>query len=106
MLFRNKKKEFQALQKHQVRLRGILNDLLALADETDQQSKYIGGTLDPAWSAQLRSVCNELVQLGHELEELDRLVDNKRIDEGRVAVLDFCRKADEIAKALKSIRKP
>jgi hypothetical protein len=100
----NRKEQLEELRRYHERLRSVVSDLLSQADEIDQHSRY-AGTADSLWAKQLRDACNELVRLGDELPRIEQLLQEKKVKEGRDVILASCRKAEELAKRLRSIRR-
>lgn len=98
-----KRRQLVSLREYQERLRAVINELLARADEADQQSKYMG-VPNQAWSQELRTACTSLVKLGDDLPEIDRLLGEENVDESREIILESCRKAHKIAQQLQELR--
>jgi hypothetical protein len=98
----NKDEQLSLLRDHYDRLRTIIGELLAMADDRDQQQKYTGAK--PAeWSQSMREACSALVKLGDELPKIEKLLEEKKIGPGRNAILNCCRRAHEIWQRLRQI---
>jgi hypothetical protein len=100
---RRKQRQLATLREYQDRLRVIVNDLLAKADEADQQSKY-SGIPNEAWAQDLRVACSALVKLGDQLPEIEQLLEERNVAESRQVILEACRKAHDIGQKLKHLR--
>jgi hypothetical protein len=101
---RNRGRQLETLRQYHDRLRSVISDLLALVDEVDQQSKF-SGVPNEEWSAALKAACNDLVKLGDDLPEIERLLNENHVNESREVILQSCRKATDIAKQLHRIRR-
>jgi AcrR family transcriptional regulator len=98
-----KKRQLEMVHEYQERLRTIIMELLAKADEVDQQSKYLG-VPSTEWAEELRRACSDLVKLGDRLPEIERLIEEENIRGAREAVLESCRKAVQISRQLDHVR--
>ncbi|MFN8550945.1 MAG: hypothetical protein U0103_05600 [Candidatus Obscuribacterales bacterium] len=97
-------RELTDLQLYRKRLQVITNEMLVLANEMDQQSKFIPGSASQSWSKNLGIACDELVQLGETLPLIDQLLERKKIKAGREGILRSCRMAAKISRELHNIR--
>jgi hypothetical protein len=100
---RRTQRQLSALREYQERLRVIVNDLLARADEADQQSKY-SGVPNEAWAQDLRVACSALVKLGDQLPQIEQLLEERNVAESRQVILEACRKAHNIGQQLRRLR--
>ena len=91
------------MREYNERLKNVVSELLARADESDQQSKY-AGVQSEQWSQQLRNACTALVKLGDELPTIDRFLAEENVKAARETILDCCKTAAGIAVRLDSIR--
>ncbi len=97
-------RELTDLQLYRKRLQVVTNELLVLANEMDQQSKFMQNTVTPTWSKSLGIACDELVQLGETLPLIDQLLERKKVKAGREGILRSCRMAAKISRELHDIR--
>ncbi len=86
------------------RLQTVTSEMLAQANEMDQKSKYIQGSVSADWSKNLGIACDELVQLGETLPLIDQLLERKKIKAAREGITRSCRMASKISRELHDIR--
>ena len=91
----NRQEQLDLLRDQYHRLRTVVGELLALANDRDERHRYAGGQ-GAVWSEQMRQTCLALVKLGDELPKIDKLLEQKKIAEAREAILNACRRASEI----------
>lgn len=99
-----KQRQLATLHEYNSRLKSVVSELLARADEIDQQSKYTG-VPDAGWSQLLREACTDLVKLGDQLPVIDRFLSQEEVGAARKVILECCRKADGVSRQLEKIRR-
>ena len=91
----NSPEQLTQLRDQYHRLRTVVGELLALANDRDERHRYAGGD-GAAWNEQMRQTCLALVKLGDELPKIEKLLEQKKVAESRDAILNACRKAIDI----------
>ncbi|HEY9775646.1 MAG TPA: hypothetical protein V6C81_17920 [Planktothrix sp.] len=98
-----RRRRLEQIEEYHERLRSVISELLAKADEVDQQGKYLG-VPSAEWTHILRAACSELVKLGDDLPKIEKMLEEQDLNGARDTVLESCRKASKISRQLDSIR--
>lgn len=92
------------MEENYSRLQSAVSELLARADEADQESKYLRGRLSPELSRRLSQACTELVVLGDKVKLIEsRLSRDDAKGAGR-DILKNLSTANRLSAEIKQIR--
>lgn len=104
ILEERRKDQLHVLEKHHERLKLIVSDLLAKADEVDSSTKYLREKLDYETQQRLAETCRDLVLLGDVTKGIEEMLKTKRLSASRRALLHACELAAHDARKLRAIR--
>lgn len=96
--------QLHVLEKHHERLKLIVSDLLAKADEVDSSSKYLQDKLDHETQQRLAETCRDLVLLGDVTKGIEEMLKTKQLNASRRALLHACELAAHDARKLRAIK--
>jgi hypothetical protein len=96
--------QLRVLEKHHSRLKLIVGDLLAKADEVDSSSKYLQDQLDHETQQRLAETCRDLVLLGDVTKGIEEMLRTKQLSASRRALLHACEMAAHDARKLRAIK--
>jgi hypothetical protein len=91
--------ELETLQDFHVRLKNVTNDLLARANEMDQESKLLPDQ-PKEWSRTLGSTCSQLVILADQTKLIERYLNNREPRSVRQLLLGACTLAGKTGQQL------
>lgn len=96
--------QLRYLERHHARLKVIVGELLAKADEVDTSSKYIQDQLDDDTMLRLAETCSELVLLGDVTNSIEELIRARDFQAARKALLHACELAALDSRKLRAIK--
>jgi len=96
--------ELEALEGYYKRLKDVTSDLLAKANEMDQESKLLHKELSKDWSKTLGSTCSQLVTLADQTKMIERYLDKREPRPVRQLLFGACNLAGRSAKQLRWLR--
>lgn len=99
-----REQQFRVLERHHGRLKVIVGDLLAKADELDSSTKYLRNQLDDDTTLRLAETCRELVLLGDVTTGIEVLLKTKNVGAARRALLHACELAAMESRKLRAIK--
>lgn len=98
-----RKRELAHLHLNYARLKNLVSELLARANEADEQAAYMAVN-DSRRARKLRSICDELVLLSDTLPEIESLLAEERIKPSREAITRSVHAIEAIAKQIEEIQ--
>jgi len=99
-----RQRDLALLTEYRARLGPVLSELLANANDVDQQSKFIG-VPDSDWSNRLARICRTLIELSDSLKVIDGLLMAKDVKQAREVLLNSAREAAAAAQQLERMRR-
>lgn len=93
-------RQLSQMHSYNRRLKLIVSELLAKANDIDQESKYISQTPDHNWSQRLLASCSDLVVLGNSLHLIEHKLGEGNVKESRESILSSCRIAVRVSTEL------
>lgn len=99
-----REQQLRVLERHHERLKVIVGDLLAKADEVDSSTKYLRNQLDDDTTLRLAETCRELVLLGDVTTGIEELLKTKNVGATRRALLHACELAALDSRKLRAIK--
>lgn len=95
-----RERDLLALRNYHSRLSLVVGELLARANELDQQSKYLPVETEKEWSRMYENLGQALVLMGDTLKIIKGHVDEKNVKGGREVTLLLCREATWVSRRL------
>jgi hypothetical protein len=92
------------MQSYHQRLKPIVSELLAKANDIDQESKYLTGGVEQNWSSQLVLACSELIVLGDSLTCIEHSLDEGNIRQSKENLLSSLKIAVKVSRELDFLR--
>lgn len=86
------------------RLQSAVTELLARADEADQESKYLRKGLHPELSRRLSKACSELVVLGDKVKLIENRLAKKDTAHAGHEIIKTLDKANRLSSEIREIR--
>lgn len=86
------------------RLQDALSELMARADDADQESKYLGDSLPALVSEKLSRVCSDLVVLGDAVKVIQSRLESNETDHAKKGLLISLGAAKKINREIDEIR--
>lgn len=96
--------ELQQLRNYHERLRIVLSELLAKANEVDQQTKFIG-VPDRKFSDDLKAACTRLTAIYDALPVIEKLLEARDVRSSRKMLLESTRVATHVSGVLDSMQR-
>lgn len=96
-------RQLEDLRAYSARLRTVVAEMLAKANDLDQARAYLTQDLNRDLTLRIGGACEELVSLGESLPLVDQLLERKNLRAGREHLLLSCRMAEKISKELSAI---
>jgi hypothetical protein len=103
-LQRHHEEQLRLLERHKERLKVIVGDLLAKADEVDAATKYLRNQVDDDTQQRLAETCRELVLLGDVTKTIEDLLKTRNVGATRQALLHACELAAHDSRKLRAIK--
>lgn len=94
----------EKLEQNTVRLQNAISELMARANEVDQESKYLQGGLDLALSRRLEQACSDLVVLGDAVKVIEARIEQRELKLAKDDLLISLGAADKIRSQINEIR--
>lgn len=95
-----RERDLLALRTYHSRLSLVVGELLARANELDQQSKYLPVETEKEWSRMYENLGQALVLMGDTLIIIKEHVEQKNVKGGRDVTLLLCREATWVSRRL------
>lgn len=89
-----------SMKQYHSRLSIVVSELMARANEIDQQSKYLPAETEKEWSAGYERIGGALVVMGDALVLIQERVEEKNVKSAREMILLLCREASLVSKRL------
>jgi len=89
-----------AIQSYHERLSLVVSELLARANELDQQSKYLPAETEAEWNRVYEKLGRALVLMGDTLVIIKERIAEKNVKGGREVTLLLCREATWVSRSL------
>jgi FKBP-type peptidyl-prolyl cis-trans isomerase (trigger factor) len=96
--------ELESLDGYYKRLKNLTSDLLAKANEMDQESKLLHRELSKDWSRTLGTTCSQLVTLADQTKMIERYLDKREPRAVRQLLSTSCTLAGKTVKQLRWLR--
>jgi uncharacterized membrane protein YcjF (UPF0283 family) len=103
-LAERKARQIEMLAVHHKRLHSVVDNLLAKADQIDQEQKYLPQPITLEASKRLGKTCNELVTLTDTLKLIGTQLKAKNVRKARQILLSGCRIAAHANRELDRVR--
>lgn len=97
-----RERDLAAIRSYHSRLSLVVSELLARANELDQQSKYLPAETEAEWNRVYEKLGRALVLMGDTLIIIKQRVDEKNVRSGREVTLLLCREATWVSRSLLS----
>ena len=85
-------------------MRDALSELMARADDADQESKYLGEKLNAEVSEKLSRICSELVLLGDAVRVIESRLESNEIGHAKRDLLISLGAAKKISREIHEVR--
>ncbi len=95
-----RERDLAAIRSYHSRLSLVVSELLARANELDQQSKYLPAETEAEWNRVYEKLGRALVLMGDTLIIIKQRVDEKNVRSGREVTLLLCREATWVSRSL------
>jgi hypothetical protein len=103
-LSRKESISIEDLQRKSARLRDALSELMARADDADQESKYLGEKLNTEVSEKLSRICSDLVLLGDAVRVIESRLQSNEIGHAKKDLLISLGAAKKINREIHEVR--
>lgn len=100
-----RERDLLAIRSYHSRLSLVVSELLARANEIDQQSKYLPAETEAEWSKIYEKLGRALVLMGDTLVIIKDHVDQKNVKGGREVTLLLCRESIWVSRRLLDFEK-
>lgn len=97
-----RERDLIAIQSYHGRLSLVVSELLARANELDQQSKYLPAETEAEWNRVYEKLGRALVLMGDTLSIIKERLEEKNVKGGREVTLLLCREATWVSRSLLS----
>ncbi len=101
--FKNGKTQIGKMELSTKRLQSAISELMARANELDQESKFLGEAFRPELSSRLAKACEDLVLLGDALNLIEARISRQELDSARDDLLISLGAANKISAEIKQI---
>lgn len=103
-LISDSKSSLSNLVDSQIRLQNIVSELLARANEADQDLAYLSSKVDKKYTVRLSAICSKLVSLGDSLVDIEADIKSKNAAAARSKLSENVEAAKQLSTDLQIIR--